>query len=162
MVVWSHSMRQAFRRSFTSSASVTGATSKGKWLPDYLRFPTRMKNYLLSRSSIPHGVKNLIGHPAGPFTIHFWAPAWKWGLVAAGIADLKKPAENISRPQSTALGVTGVIWCRYATQIIPVNYNLLSVNIFVAATGLFQLYRSYSWENEQKQKQLQLSAPTKQ
>jgi hypothetical protein len=41
----------------------------------------------------------------------------------------------------TALFSTGVIWTRYATQIIPVNYNLMSVNIFVALTGLYQLAR---------------------
>jgi hypothetical protein len=44
---------------------------------------------------------------------------------------------------SLALAATGIIWSRYSTQITPVNYNLLSVNIFVAATGLYQLYRIY-------------------
>ena len=28
-----------------------------------------------------------INSPAGPKTIHFWAPAWKWSLVFAGLAD---------------------------------------------------------------------------
>ena len=28
-----------------------------------------------------------INSPAGPKTIHFWAPAWKWSLVFAGIGD---------------------------------------------------------------------------
>lgn len=42
-----------------------------------------------------------------------------------------------------ALSVTGLIWSRYATQITPVNYNLLSVNVFVAITGLYQLSRKY-------------------
>jgi hypothetical protein len=27
---------------------------------------------------------------------------------------------------------TGVIWSRYSTQITPVNYNLLTVNFFMA------------------------------
>jgi len=40
-----------------------------------------------------------------------------------------------------ALAATGLIWSRYSTQIIPVNYSLLSVNAFVAATGLYQLTR---------------------
>ena len=52
-------------------------------------------------------------------------------------------AIQISTPQNTALAVTGIIWSRYATQITPVNYNLLSVNIFVAATGLYQLARKH-------------------
>lgn len=30
-----------------------------------------------------------------------------------------------------------------STQITPVNYNLLSVNVFVAITGIYQLARKY-------------------
>jgi hypothetical protein len=33
-------------------------------------------------------------------SVHFWAPAWKWGLVVAGLVDLKRPAEQISVPQN--------------------------------------------------------------
>jgi hypothetical protein len=40
-----------------------------------------------------------------------------------------------------AVTATGIIWSRYATQITPVNYNLLSVNMFMACTGLWHLYR---------------------
>ncbi|KAJ1517367.1 Mitochondrial pyruvate carrier 2, partial [Coelomomyces lativittatus] len=40
-------------------------------------------------------------HPAGPKTIHFWAPAAKWALVIAGLGDLKRPAEKLSLSQST-------------------------------------------------------------
>jgi hypothetical protein len=36
---------------------------------------------------------------------------------------------------------TGIIWSRYATQITPVNYNLLTVNAFMALTGLWHLGR---------------------
>ena len=39
------------------------------------------------------------------------------------------------------LALTGIIWSRYSTQITPVNYNLLSVNVFVALTGLYQVGR---------------------
>ena len=42
---------------------------------------------------------------------------------------------------AAALAATGIIWCRYATQIVPINYNLMSVNFFVALTGLYQLGR---------------------
>lgn len=35
-------------------------------------------------------------HEAGPKTIFFWAPTFKWGLVLAGIADVKRPVEKIS------------------------------------------------------------------
>ncbi len=91
--------------------------------------------------------------------VHFWAPTFKWGLVIAGLADINRPIEKVSTAQQSgsllhlkpkyavkaesfaALAATGVIWSRYATQIIPVNYNLLSVNVFVAITGLYQLAR---------------------
>lgn len=62
-------------------------------------------------------------------------------IVIAGLADIKlRPPEKISGPQATALAATGVIWARYATQITPVNYNLLAVNVFVGSTGLYQIY----------------------
>jgi hypothetical protein len=83
----------------------------------------------------------LWNHPAGPKTIFFWAPAMKWALVGASIGDMKKPVEVVSTNQNLALAATGVIWSRYATQITPVNYSLLTVNVFVAATALYQLYR---------------------
>eukprot|EP00899_Mesostigma_viride_P014142 jgi/Mesvir1/22729/Mv14135-RA.1 len=80
-------------------------------------------------------------HPAGPKTIHFWAPTFKWGISIANIADFQKPPEKLSYPQQSAVTATGIVWSRYSTQIIPVNYNLLSVNAFMALTGLYQLSR---------------------
>lgn len=59
----------------------------------------------------------------------------------ANIADMQRPADKISYPQQCAITATGVIWSRYSTQITPVNYNLLAVNVFMAATGSYQLYR---------------------
>mmetsp|Transcript_2600 Transcript_2600/g.3454 ORF Transcript_2600/g.3454 Transcript_2600/m.3454 type:complete len:104 (+) Transcript_2600:524-835(+) len=89
-----------------------------------------------------------LNHPAGPKTIHFWAPAFKWGLVVAGIKDINRPPESVSTAQSIALASTGLIWARYSTQITPVNYNLLSVNVFVAITGIYQLARK--WQASQQ------------
>jgi len=80
-------------------------------------------------------------HPAGPKTIHFWAPTFKWGISIANISDMQRPPEQISLPQQIAITCTGVIWSRYATQITPVNYNLLAVNLFMAVTGSYQLFR---------------------
>ncbi|KAK6048641.1 hypothetical protein COOONC_13854 [Cooperia oncophora] len=40
-----------------------------------------------------------------------------------------------------ALAATGAIWTRYSFVIIPVNYNLASVNFFVMCSGLSQLAR---------------------
>ncbi|ERM96951.1 hypothetical protein AMTR_s00074p00155110 [Amborella trichopoda] len=83
----------------------------------------------------------LWNHPAGPKTIHFWAPTFKWGISLANVADFSKPPEKISYPQQIAVACTGVIWSRYSTIIIPKNWNLFSVNVAMAGTGLYQLSR---------------------
>jgi hypothetical protein len=44
----------------------------------------------------------------------------------------------------SAITATGLIWSRYSTQITPVNYNLLTVNAFMAVTGLYQLSRKFA------------------
>ncbi|VDP02298.1 unnamed protein product [Schistosoma margrebowiei] len=90
---------------------------------------------------VPARIKPLWDHPAGPKTIFFWAPTFKWLLVIAGLADINRPVQNVSLYQSAALAATGIIWSRYSMVIIPKNYNLLSVNAFVALTGLYQLAR---------------------
>ncbi|EFJ15805.1 hypothetical protein SELMODRAFT_143336 [Selaginella moellendorffii] len=86
-------------------------------------------------------VAALWNHPAGPKTIHFWAPTFKWGISFANIADFSKPPEKISYPQQCAVTCTGIIWSRYSTVINPINWNLFSVNIFMAGTGIYQLSR---------------------
>ena len=85
--------------------------------------------------------RSLLLHPAGPFTIFFWAPTFKWLITIANIGDFKKPAENISANQQIAITATGFIWARYATQITPINYNLMIVNLFMGLSGIYQLYR---------------------
>mmetsp|Transcript_6302 Transcript_6302/g.18079 ORF Transcript_6302/g.18079 Transcript_6302/m.18079 type:complete len:111 (-) Transcript_6302:1262-1594(-) len=80
-------------------------------------------------------------HPAGPKTIHFWAPTFKWAISIANLADLQRPPENVSYPQQIAVTATGLIWSRFSTQITPVNYNLLAVNVAMACTGIAQLTR---------------------
>ncbi|XP_062196588.1 mitochondrial pyruvate carrier 4 isoform X1 [Phragmites australis] len=114
-------------------------------------------------------------HPAGPKTIHFWAPTFKWGISIANIADFAKPPEKISYPQQVgmykiptqwdpcisdymaislqciacffffiwcaAVACTGIIWSRYSMVITPKNWNLFSVNVAMAGTGLYQLSR---------------------
>ena len=93
---------------------------------------------------VPGRLRGLWEHPAGPKTVFFWAPTMKWCLVGAGIADLARPAEKLSPTQSGALAATGIIWARYSMVIIPKNYNLFCVNIFVGATGIYQLYRIFN------------------
>ncbi|KAK9805673.1 hypothetical protein WJX72_011289 [[Myrmecia] bisecta] len=92
-------------------------------------------------AAIGSKAKAFWNHPAGPQTIHFWAPTFKWGISIANIADFKRPPEQVSYPQQLAVTATGLIWSRFATQITPINYNLMAVNIAMAGTGVYQLYR---------------------
>ncbi|XP_043803073.1 mitochondrial pyruvate carrier 3-like [Apis laboriosa] len=98
---------------------------------------------------VPQKFQPLWNHPAGPQTIFFWAPAFKWGLVIAGLGDLQRPASQISISQSTALGITGLIWTRYSLAITPKNWSLFSVNLFVALTALYQVSRGIMYQREQ-------------
>lgn len=83
-------------------------------------------------------------HPAGPKTVFFWAPAFKWGLVLAGLKDvITRHSSHISIFQTIALAITGLIWCRFSLVIIPKNWSLFSVNLFVAITQLIQLGRAF-------------------
>ncbi|WOG83115.1 hypothetical protein DCAR_0102289 [Daucus carota subsp. sativus] len=83
----------------------------------------------------------LWNHPAGPKTIHFWAPTFKWGISIANVADFAIPPEKLSYPQQIVVAVSGVIWSRYGVVIIPKNWNLISVNLAMAGTGMYQLSR---------------------
>ncbi|XP_020280260.1 mitochondrial pyruvate carrier 4-like [Pseudomyrmex gracilis] len=98
---------------------------------------------------VPEKLQPLWKHPAGPQTIFFWAPAFKWGLVIAGLGDLQRPANKISVSQSCALGITGLIWTRYSLAIIPKNWNLFSVNLFVACTAIYQVARALRYQRQQ-------------
>ena len=76
--------------------------------------------------------------------VHFWAPTFKWGISLANIADFQRPVDQVSTEQQMAVTATGFIWARFATQIRPVNYNLMTVNIFMGFTGAYQLYRKWA------------------
>jgi len=99
---------------------------------------------------VPKKMQPFWNHPAGPQTIFFWAPTFKWGLVAAGLADYARPAEKLSTMQSGALTATGCIWARYSMVIVPKNWNLFAVNIFLGATGFWQLARIYKHKQDMK------------
>ncbi|XP_066912705.1 uncharacterized protein [Clytia hemisphaerica] len=90
---------------------------------------------------LPRRLVPLWNHPAGLQTIHFWAPAFKWALVIAGISDIARPPEKLSFSQSSSLAATGLIWSRYSTVIIPKNWNLFSVNVFLCGVGVMQCSR---------------------
>nr|ACQ58713.1 Brain protein 44 [Anoplopoma fimbria] len=99
---------------------------------------------------LPGKLRPLYNHPAGPKTVFFWAPVFKWGLVGAGLADMTRPADKLSLSQSAVLTATGLIWSRYSLVIIPKNWNLFCVNFFVGSAGASQLYRIWRFNQDQK------------
>ncbi|CAH1723956.1 unnamed protein product [Chironomus riparius] len=101
---------------------------------------------------VPSKLRPLWNHAAGPKTVFFWSPFFKWGLVLAGVKDITRPADQLSIGQSASLAATGLIWSRYSLVIIPKNYGLFSVNVFVALTQIFQLYRAYAFQKAIKEK----------
>lgn len=108
--------------------------------------PSKIYNVLIGSVDkfVPDKLRPMWQHPAGPKTVFFWAPAFKWGLVIAGLSDLTRPADQLSIPQCAALAATGIIWSRYSLVIIPKNYNLFSVNVFVGAVQVIQLIRAFN------------------
>ncbi|XP_065089359.1 mitochondrial pyruvate carrier 2-like [Ochlerotatus camptorhynchus] len=97
---------------------------------------------------VPNALRPLWNHAAGPKTVFFWAPVFKWGLVVAGLSDLRRSPDQLSVSQSASLAATGLIWSRYSLVIIPKNYGLFSVNVFVALTQLAQLYRAWDFSRK--------------
>ncbi|AQK41039.1 Mitochondrial pyruvate carrier 4 [Zea mays] len=96
------------------------------------------KNYMLLPLARPGSSARTA---SSEVTVHFWAPTFKWGISIANIADFAKPPEKISYPQQVAVACTGIIWSRYSLVITPKNWNLFSVNVAMAGTGLYQLSR---------------------
>eukprot|EP00729_Bicosta_minor_P002469 gene2469-10446_t len=79
--------------------------------------------------------------PAGPFTVHFWAPMSKWAISGASFLELDRPTDKISIAQYTALTLTGCFFSRYALLVSPVNYMLCSVNIALFGSSAWHLGR---------------------
>ncbi|CAL5405478.1 unnamed protein product [Camellia sinensis] len=91
-------------------------------------------------------------HPAGPKTIHFWAPTFKWVISIANVADFSKPPEQLSYPHQSVVAISGLIWTRYSTVIIPKNWNLVGVNLTMSGTGFYQLSRKIQQKKKMWQK----------
>lgn len=98
---------------------------------------------------------SLWNHAAGPKTIFFWSPVFKWGLVIAGLSDLRRPPDQLSVSQSASLAATGFIWSRYSLVIIPKNWGLFSVNLAVGCSQLVQLFRAWNYQRELTEKENQ-------
>lgn len=75
------------------------------------------------------------------------------GLVAASLSDIARPADKLSIPQCASLAATGIIWSRYSLVIIPKNYALFSVNLFVGLVNIAQLGRAYKYQMDLEEKQ---------
>ncbi|XP_013610251.1 mitochondrial pyruvate carrier 2 isoform X4 [Brassica napus] len=69
-----------------------------------------------------------------------------WNHPAGPKTNFQKPPENISYLQQIAVTCTGMIWCRCSTVITPKNWNLFSVNVAMAATGVYQLSRKIKYD----------------
>ena len=63
--------------------------------------------------------------------------------MAAGIGDMARPADKLSKNQTISLLATGTIWSRYSMVIKPKNYTLFFVNAFLAMVACVQLTRIY-------------------
>ncbi|KAM7364194.1 mitochondrial pyruvate carrier 2-like isoform 1-T2 [Cochliomyia hominivorax] len=122
--------------------------------PAKLGLPSKIYQGLIGAvdKHVPDKLRPLWNHPAGPKTVFFWSPMFKWGLVIAGLSDLARPAETLSVSQCGALAATGIIWSRYSLVIIPKNWGLFSVNLFVAIVQSVQLGRAYLYSKEQSEK----------
>ena len=79
--------------------------------------------------------------PAGPFTVHFWAPMSKWMISGTSFMELDRPTDKISIAQYTALTLTGFFFSRYSLLVSPVNYTLCSVNIALFGSSAWHLGR---------------------
>lgn len=79
--------------------------------------------------------------PAGPFTIHFWAPASKWLISGASLMDYNRPVEKISIAQYTSLTLTGMCFSRYSLLVVPINYSLCGVNLALVGSSGWHLGR---------------------
>jgi hypothetical protein len=86
-------------------------------------------------------VSDFAASPAGPFTVHFWAPMSKWLISGASFMDFDRPTDQVSLPQYTALTLTGLFFSRYALLVTPVNYMLCSVNIALFGSSFYHLAR---------------------
>ncbi|AOW31540.1 hypothetical protein MG5_06181 [Candida albicans P57072] len=102
-------------------------------------------------STVQHASKfqRFLNSETGPRTVHFWAPVFKWALVAAGLNDIQRPVEKLSGTQQIALFATGAIWTRWAGFVIkPRNMLLASVNFFLGGVAGYQLLRIVNYRRD--------------
>ncbi|XP_021191150.1 mitochondrial pyruvate carrier 2 isoform X2 [Helicoverpa armigera] len=97
---------------------------------------------------VPGSMRPMWEHPAGPKTIFFWAPAFKWALVLASLDAYTRPLDKVSTTQSATLSATGLIWTRYCLVITPVNYSLAICNFALGVANGVQTVRAYMYQRQ--------------
>lgn len=97
---------------------------------------------------VPGQLRPLWEHPAGPKTIFFWAPAFKWALVLTSLDSFTRPLELVSVSQSATLAASGLIWTRYCLVITPVNYALSICNFMLGAANSVQTFRAFNYQRK--------------
>ncbi|XP_061952468.1 mitochondrial pyruvate carrier 1 isoform X1 [Populus nigra] len=90
--------------------------------------------------------RTFLNSPVGPKTTHFWGPVANWGLVTAGLVDIKKPPEMISGNMTGAMCVCSALLMRFAWMVQPRNYLLLACH---ASNETVQLYQLSRWAKGQ-------------
>ena len=53
----------------------------------------------LRKLPLPLSLRKFLVHPAGLFTIFFWAPTLKWAVSLVNVSEMKEPVQNISAMQ---------------------------------------------------------------
>ena len=82
--------------------------------------------------------------PMGIKTSQFWGPLLNWGFVVAGIMDMNKPAEKISRNMTTVLLFYSSMFARFAWRVKPRNYLLMACHITNVSVQAKLLHRKIS------------------
>ena len=74
-------------------------------------------------STVQHASKfqRFLNSETGPRTVHFWAPVFKWALVAAGLNDIHEMGWVCYKTKKHAFGISELLFgwsCR-----LPINEN---------------------------------------
>ncbi|SBS86286.1 hypothetical protein POVCU2_0036300 [Plasmodium ovale curtisi] len=88
-----------------------------------------------------YNINNNVKKALGVLSIHFWAPTFKWSISLANLVDINRDPKLLSLPQQFAIFLTGLLFSRFAYVIKPRNLNLLTINLFMSLTALYQITR---------------------
>ncbi|XP_063381990.1 mitochondrial pyruvate carrier 2-like isoform X1 [Cydia fagiglandana] len=100
---------------------------------------------------VPNNLRPLWNHEAGPKTVFFWAPFFKWSLVLTSLDEFRRPIETVSPSTAAALSATGLIWTRYCFVIKPVAHSLAVCNFSLGIANGVQCLRAMRHQYEKDQ-----------